>query len=588
MKGGITSGVVYPTAICELARQYQFKNIGGASAGAIAAVATAAAEYGRKRGKTDSFDQFGQLPSEFQKPNFLPGLFTPNGVTTPLFKIAIRILKANSIPGRIIAGILGILVGFWGSVLFGVIIGAGISWLFVTFGGFQLTSTPQWLSIIGLTAAWIIVIVVAITAFRAVSFSTRALVQNGFGLSNGLSCKASNGSPLTEWMYALFNKLSGLPLQQPLTFGDLWAADDSGLTDGSIRAINLQVVTTNLNHLSPYTIPFNDHLFYFDPNEWQKLFPRPVFEWIVAHSRMSELVVHSQAGAELKPLPENADLPVVVAARLSLSFPGLVGAVPMYAVDFSLKCNQDKNKTLLADKCWFSDGGICSNFPVHFFDSPIPKWPTFAINLREPHPDHPDPVWFPQEPGEGTLASVTRFNAAADSTSQLVSFVMSIINTMEDWRDNLQTRMPGYRNRIVHISLKPDEGGLNLTMPPDLILKLTKLGGEAGNLLRTSFRWSQHVWTRYRTSAACLEDYLKTFATGYDFSFSEDPRIHEWLAGTAAEKPPAYAWKSGDQERDATNRACEIAEVGHEAQKNAVFGDGAPRPEPQLRVQPRF
>src|SRR5215831_20078924 len=78
MKGGITSGIVYPTAICELAQQYQFKNIGGASAGAIAAVATAAAEYGRKRGKADSFNLFGQLPTEFQKPNFLPGLFTPN------------------------------------------------------------------------------------------------------------------------------------------------------------------------------------------------------------------------------------------------------------------------------------------------------------------------------------------------------------------------------------------------------------------------------------------------------------------------------------------------------------------------------
>ena len=29
MKGGITSGVVYPGAVCELAKSYQFKNIGG-------------------------------------------------------------------------------------------------------------------------------------------------------------------------------------------------------------------------------------------------------------------------------------------------------------------------------------------------------------------------------------------------------------------------------------------------------------------------------------------------------------------------------------------------------------------------------
>lgn len=48
MKGGITSGVVYPKAIELLSHQYRFKSIGGTSAGAIAAVVTAAAEYQRR------------------------------------------------------------------------------------------------------------------------------------------------------------------------------------------------------------------------------------------------------------------------------------------------------------------------------------------------------------------------------------------------------------------------------------------------------------------------------------------------------------------------------------------------------------
>src|SRR5467141_4181901 len=42
MKGGVTSGVVYPKAIFELSKEYRFSSIGGTSAGAIAAVATAA------------------------------------------------------------------------------------------------------------------------------------------------------------------------------------------------------------------------------------------------------------------------------------------------------------------------------------------------------------------------------------------------------------------------------------------------------------------------------------------------------------------------------------------------------------------
>ena len=47
MKGGITSGVIYPLAVCELAQTYRLHSVGGASAGAIAAAAAAAAEVGR-------------------------------------------------------------------------------------------------------------------------------------------------------------------------------------------------------------------------------------------------------------------------------------------------------------------------------------------------------------------------------------------------------------------------------------------------------------------------------------------------------------------------------------------------------------
>ena len=47
MEGGTTSGVVYPLAVCELATDFRFRNVGGASAGAIAAALTAAAELGR-------------------------------------------------------------------------------------------------------------------------------------------------------------------------------------------------------------------------------------------------------------------------------------------------------------------------------------------------------------------------------------------------------------------------------------------------------------------------------------------------------------------------------------------------------------
>ena len=39
MKGGITSGVLYPPAICAIAEKFYLVGIGGTSAGAIAAYA---------------------------------------------------------------------------------------------------------------------------------------------------------------------------------------------------------------------------------------------------------------------------------------------------------------------------------------------------------------------------------------------------------------------------------------------------------------------------------------------------------------------------------------------------------------------
>lgn len=109
MKGGITSGVVYPKAISELAKTYCFQSIGGASAGALAAAATAAAERGRKKG-LDSFGELDKLPDELGKPLFEAGpsrlfsLFKPATAAQPVFNTAIAFLGADEgKPSRVIA-----------------------------------------------------------------------------------------------------------------------------------------------------------------------------------------------------------------------------------------------------------------------------------------------------------------------------------------------------------------------------------------------------------------------------------------------------------------------------------------------------
>jgi hypothetical protein len=100
MKGGITSGVVYPLTIVELADEFRFKNIGGTSAGAIAAVLTAAAEYGRRNGNPGAFSILQALPTELSQENFLLNLFQPTPAASKIFKVFLFCLKYQSMWAR--------------------------------------------------------------------------------------------------------------------------------------------------------------------------------------------------------------------------------------------------------------------------------------------------------------------------------------------------------------------------------------------------------------------------------------------------------------------------------------------------------
>lgn len=61
MKGGITSGVVYPKAVVRVARDYRIRNVGGTSVGAIAAALTAAAEHYRRTNPKEEAAQWDAL-----------------------------------------------------------------------------------------------------------------------------------------------------------------------------------------------------------------------------------------------------------------------------------------------------------------------------------------------------------------------------------------------------------------------------------------------------------------------------------------------------------------------------------------------
>src|SRR3954467_15697507 len=98
MKGGITSGVVYPKAATELARRYKFRKIGGTSAGAIAAAVVAAAEYNRAG---EGFKTVEELPQTLGKKGFMLELFRPDTATRPLFNALTGFLKHGKVGGAL-------------------------------------------------------------------------------------------------------------------------------------------------------------------------------------------------------------------------------------------------------------------------------------------------------------------------------------------------------------------------------------------------------------------------------------------------------------------------------------------------------
>jgi hypothetical protein len=87
----------------------------------------------------------------------------------------------------------------------------------------------------------------------------------------------------------------------------------------------------------------------------------------------------------------------------------------------------------------------------------------------------------------------------------LPGFLGAIFDTAQNYRDNTQARMPSYRERVVHIRLGDNEGGLNLNMDPEVIKHIEDKGLQAAEALG-SFDFDQHRWVRLLVLLARLEN----------------------------------------------------------------------------------
>jgi predicted acylesterase/phospholipase RssA len=593
MKGGITSGVVYPYAVVEIARAFRLRNVGGTSAGAIAAAAAAAAECGRTRGRVDACDELEQLPTFLaskvpgESRTHLFALFQPQPDTQPIFNTCVSALGGGgSAPLRVLGSLL---MNFWVAAVGGAL--PGVVAMFVARAIFADRARSLALA---LSAGLLITgaIVAAMIAF-AVAVVTR-LPENGFGLCSGLGrSEGTDAPPLTVWLAGYLDGLAGSAPTNPLTFGDLAAA-----------GVNLEVMTTCLTHGRPYRLPFREdefvkegRVFYFREDELRTLFPKGIVDWMLAHPRDVDIAAEQNderarfAREGYFAMPDAEHLPVVVAARMSLSFPILLSAVPLHAIDRSRTAAEAR-----LERCWFSDGGISSNFPVHFFDAVLPRWPTFAIDLTEKHPDFPTGVYMPRSNQAGTLVKWYRFDSGSP-LRRLIGFLAQILTSAKDWVDNAQARLPGYRDRIAQIALGEHDGGLNLDMPREQIDRLAEYGREAGREFVRRFAsadphepmgWENHRRIRLRTALSAIEEWLTDMEVSASTPAAGDLSYDAVIADP---NPASYPWSSGAQQQLAATVLRDLRTLGRmleSSEPNDRLRHGSPKPLPELRMRPRI
>jgi hypothetical protein len=409
----------------------------------------------------------------------------------------------------------------------------------------------------------------------------------------------SGGDPvLTGWLHEKIQSIAGLgSTDPPLTFAMLWHGDKNapnGLAQTPEQpAINLEMITTNVTLGRPYRWPTHTGLFYFNQAELRDFFPERVVDWMRARARKpnpndAEQVRRHEARAArgLFPLPHAGDLPVIAATRMSLAFPVLLSAVPLYAVDYR-NPQFDEPGVPKLERCWFSDGGLSSNFPISLFDAPLPRWPTFAINLQglppgqEPSKNQAENVYMPRTNAAGRQPVWTRFTG-------LPGFLGAIINTMQNWRDSTMMPLPGYRDRIVTILMGKKEGGLNLDMPPDVLQSLRERGAIAGAMIAARFddpgpglpqpdeprmNWTNHREQRYLTTMGAVRAYLSKFFRGYREAQSGDVPYEQFVA----QHYPLLQHVTGA-----------VAGTGQTLQDETALERHIPRPQPELQVSPQL
>jgi hypothetical protein len=506
-----------------------------------------------------------------------------------LFKVLLAALNRNSGLGRVGGILWGCCTAYWyvSVIALGASVGLGML-------------TGSWY--VGIT--FLLAALLSGLGFAIYHDLTRGLVANTFGMCKGLTTNPKLGPALTPWLHEQIQTAAGRSAgDDPLTFGDLWGAPDfppdwipipAGIR---IRSIDLQMFTTNLSHGRPYIFPHTDKKarLFFDPGELRQYMPEDVMNWIEAHAEKYRKVADGEpdesSSRGLLELPKAEDVPVLLAARMSLSFPILFSALPLWAIDFEKPWGQRCFK-----RCVFSDGGISSNFPMHLFDGLVTTWPTFGVQLEGVLEDHRNRVYLPQRYDEGYGDRWNRFDEEHSPAGRFGGFIAAIVGTMQNWNDNTLARMPGVRDRVVRVRLSEDEGGMNLNMESKLIESVANYGRHAADELLAHFGkangaiargWDEQRWTRLSVLINGLRQRLIGLAIALGPDVGHATSYDDLVRQSGETAPPGHSEKLSPSEVAALQALLDsLKNLASEFARHSQQYSHTPIPEPELRIRP--
>lgn len=483
LSGGVMSGVAYPFAACELAKYYRFRRLSGTSVGATAAATVAAAELGRRTG---GFRLLATLPIEVA--SRVPSVFQPAGSTKALFDVFLSTVRNCHRSRAMLALALG--RALCKARPFAFAFGAMIPVVLLSVGTLNLSTSMGVLDLLRILAlAGAVGVLAAVGSFVLLACS--ALPRVGYGLCSGSAgtVLASGGAqkekldcePVTDWLAHTLDKLAGLDeADGPLTFRQLWGRNDSSKSFGYCpRKIDLQMTATNLTSGRSVRLPSETRNYLFCPQEMAPLFPPYVIDQLLSGGNSSAGSASGWCCPEHKdplvPLPPPADLPVIFAVRLSMGFPILLAAVPLFTI--SEGCHGDIGPS----RCWLSDGGIRNNFPIDLLDTSGSERPIFGLLLKN-RGDCGSRFF-------GVRGSAQRLLPRAMSNGgSLFCFVSRVFSVFLNSRIDGDLVSSGHAVNVAEIPVEKGEGSLNIGMGSHGLMRLAARGWHAGHALHLAAR----------------------------------------------------------------------------------------------------